>query len=79
MPKSLKYFADPVKAQEYRNRQRLQNYKKTQKYEKRRWTKEEVEKILYSDLSDFELSEIIHHSVEAIQIKRSRCKKIFKE
>lgn len=75
MPKSLKFYVDQVKALEYRNHQRKQNYKQTQKYSRRCWTEEEINMIITSTVTDRELSEILHRSVQSIQIKRSRLKK----
>ena len=44
-------------------------------YEKRPWTTEEERLVLYSNLTDRELSEKIKRSVSAIQKKRSVLKK----
>ncbi len=43
-----------------------------------KWTSKQDEKVLKHDIPDSELSAIIHHSVKAIQIRRSRLKKALK-
>lgn len=50
-------------------------YRKTAIYKPNFWTSEQDKKVLKHDISDSELSAIIHHSVKAIQIRRSRLKK----
>lgn len=59
-------------ARKYRNHQRKQNYASSQKGKRKPFTPEEDEKILKHEITDRELSEIIYHSVESIQIRRSR-------
>ena len=56
-------------------KQNQKYYNKTAfKYEKRTWDTFEDEIILKHELSDTQLSEILHRSVRAIQIRRSRLK-----
>ena len=72
MPKFIKWYADKGradKARRLRNEQRKRNYALTAKYAPREWT------LLEHSISDRELSEQIHRSVQAIQIRRSRLKK----
>ena len=54
------------------SKQKKRYYGRTQLYEPREWTQEEIDLILARDMTDMELSELIHRSVQAIQIKRSR-------
>lgn len=76
MPSSIKHYADPMKALEYRNHQRKQNYQKTQKYNRREWTEEEITLIHSHTVSDRELSSILHRSVQSIQMKRHKTKEL---
>ena len=47
-------------------------YRKTALYRPSRFTAKQCEMILEHSMTDAELSKLIHHSVEAIQVKRSR-------
>jgi hypothetical protein len=76
MPSWIKTYKDKDKARVIRNQQRKRNYSKTQGYPARDWTIQEMDLILNSDKSDVELSEILKRSALAIQIKRSRLKKV---
>lgn len=77
MPKSVKYYQNPDKLREYRNKQRALNYKRGWiDSHDRVWTIEENLLVLDSTMSDRELSKKIERSVAAIQIQRSRLKKL---
>ena len=65
-------YADLEKWRACCNRARKKNYKKTALYKPSRYTVKECEMVLEHSIPDVELSKIIHHSVESIQIKRSR-------
>lgn len=74
MPHSLRYFYDENKAREYRNRQRKNNYAKTQynRHHRERWTEKEIDLVLKHDITDYELSKVLGRSVQAIQCQRVR-------
>lgn len=76
MPKIAKKYAEnPDEFRRIRNKQRKENYKKTQKNSiKRTWTKEEDKAVLAHDISDAELSKKIMRSAQAIQTRRWRLK-----
>lgn len=76
MPRmSKKYAANPDEFRRIRNKQRKENYKKTQKNGiSRIWTKEEDKAVLAHDIPDAELSRKIMRSVQAIQSRRWRLK-----
>lgn len=60
---------------EKRNQYRKKNYHKTLNLvtsEKTRWTQEEINIIMTSRLSDFEIAKQFNRSAQAIQVKRSR-------
>ena len=65
-------YADLEKWRACCNRAKKKNYKKTALYKPSRYTAKECKMILEHSIPDAELSKIIHHSVESIQIKRSR-------
>lgn len=69
------YESDPEKFRRMRNEQRKKNYRKTAIYEPKNWTIREDEMVLAHDITDFELSKKIHHSVQAIQQRRCKLKK----
>lgn len=73
MPK--RRFKDDEKQRIYRNKQRQTNYASTAKYVRSNYTEEDDKLILAHEISDRQLSEIINHSVQSIQIRRSRLKK----
>lgn len=76
MPKCLKNYKDPVKAKQYRDRQRKMNYERTNIYPpKGLWASWEDELVLAHAKPDRELSAEIKRSVRAIQIRRSKLKK----
>lgn len=50
-------------------------YRKTEKYPPRKWNDEEVELITKREMSDRELSELLHRSMKSIVLKRHRVKK----
>ena len=54
------------------DRQRKKYYAKTAIYPPQRWTVEEDRMVLEHKMTDSQLSRIIHHSVKAIQVRRSR-------
>ena len=72
MPK--RRYKDNEKERIYRNNQRHINYSSTALYERSRYTEEDDKLILAHEIPDRLLSEIIHHSVQSIQIRRSRIK-----
>ena len=72
MPK--RKYKDNEKERKYRNKQRHINYASTALYIRSRYTKEDDKLILAHEIPDRQLSEIIHHSVQSIQIRRSRLK-----
>lgn len=65
-------YKDKEKLLTTRNAQRKRYYKQTQGFAPRKWTEEEVELLLESDMSDRELSDFISRSVASIQLKRHR-------
>ncbi len=71
MPLRKEKYTDMEKFTKTRNRY----YRKTAIYKPNSWTSEQDKKVLKHDIPDSELSAIIHHSVKAIQIRRSRLKK----
>jgi len=82
MPKFIKRLQEKGKNDDYirnlRNQQRQKYYSKTAKYEKHDFTPAEDQMILAHEITDPELSEKIHHSVQSIQIRRSRLKNSLK-
>ena len=74
MPLRKESYRDMEKFTKTRNSQRNKYYRKTAIYPPNSWTSEQDEKVLKHDIPDSELSAIIHHSVKAIQIRRSRLK-----
>ena len=73
MPK--RRFLDPEKERKYRNKQRKINYSTTALYARCNYTEYDDKLILEHIIPDRQLSEIIHHSVQSIQIRRCRLKK----
>lgn len=78
MPLRKEDYADMEKFTKTRKKQRNSYYKKTAIYAPNFWTSKQDEKVLKHDIPDSELSAIIHHSVKAIQIRRSKLKKALK-
>ena len=72
MPK--RKYKDDEKERKYRNKQRHINYSATALYVRSRYTEEDDKLILAHEIPDRQLSEIIRHSVQSIQIRRSRLK-----
>ena len=75
MPYIPKRYRSVNEARTYRNEQRKGNYAQTRKNAFSSgliWTKEEIEMILDTRLSDREISRIIGRSVQSIQVKRSK-------
>lgn len=70
-----KDYHDKEKLRKTRNAQRNRYYRKTNIYERREWTSSEIEAIMAKDITDTELSKIMHRSVRSIQQKRCRVKK----
>lgn len=62
-----------------RNGQRQKYYNQTAKYERHDFTSAEDRMILEHKITDRELSEMIHHSVQSIQTRRNRLKNGRKE
>lgn len=75
MPLRKEDYTDTEKFTKTRKSQRNRYYRKTAIYPPNSWTYEQDKKVLKHDIPDSELSAIIHHSVKAIQIRRSRLKK----
>lgn len=65
-------YADLEKWRAARSRSKKKYYKKTALYRPSRFTAKQCEMILDHNMTDAELSKLIHHSVESIQVKRSR-------
>ena len=80
MPKSLKFCKDKERARKTRNRQRKKNYNKTSFYSegRRKYSAKEDEMIIEHSMTDFELAHLIGRSVQAIQMRRYRLKKVSK-
>ena len=78
MPLRKETYTDMEKFTKTRNRQRNRYYRKTAIYKPSSWTSEQDKKVLKHDIPDSELSAIIHHSVKAIQTRRSNLKKALK-
>ena len=68
-------YRDMEKYKKTKRQQKRRYYKKTQIYAANRWTDMADELILKHEKTDTELSKIIGHSVNAIQIRRSHLKK----
>lgn len=69
-------YKDLNKYKQNRYRCKMRNYKRGNiDCERHKWTPEEDKLLLDCILTDRELSKVIHHSVQAIQIRRSRLKK----
>lgn len=78
MPKCKKYYKDITKYQAYNKRHKQKYYEKGRvNCHTHNWTYDEIDLILYSNLTDIEISQLINHSVAAIQTKRSKIKKEF--
>ena len=77
MPKRLISYISSTEALAYRNRERKKNYSRSQKHigKRKGFTEEEDNAILRHSIPDRDLSNLIDHSVESIQIRRSRLKK----
>lgn len=78
MPKSVKLYKNEEKKKQYLKRNRDRYYRKNYEncYRARKaWTEAEIELILYSPMSDLEISKEIHRSLRAIQVKRHRLMK----
>ena len=65
-------YRDLCKWRATKRRYKNRYYGKTAIYEPSRFTESDCEMILEHNVTDHELSDIIHHSVRSIQIKRSR-------
>ncbi len=74
MPKMKKNYKDNDRFIETRNRQRKRYYRKTATFCKVEWTAEQEKLVLEHSMTDTELSAIIGHSVQAIQIRRYKLK-----
>lgn len=75
MPNRKEKYKDMEKFRKTRNSQRKGYYDKTAKYAPSPWTLEQDKKVLEHSITDTELSEIIGHSVKAIQNRRLKLKK----
>ena len=76
MPLRKEKYKDMEKLRNTRNSQRKRYYDKTATYAPIPWTLEQDKAVLEHSITDTELSKIIKHSVCAIQIRRSRLKKL---
>lgn len=76
--KCKKNYKDMKKYKAYKRRNDRRYYAKTATYEKVEWTPEQEELVLKHEMTDTQLSNLIGHSVKAIQIKRCRLKKLLK-
>ena len=74
MPNRKKDYTDLKKFAETRKKQKKRYYAKTAIYKQKRWTSVEDNMVLEHNITDTELSQIIHHSVAAIQHRRYRLK-----
>lgn len=79
MPNRKDKYKDMEKYRNTRNAQRKRYYDKTAKYAPNPWTVDQDKAVLEHSITDFELSTIIGHSVHAIQIRRSRLKKMLEK
>lgn len=78
MPKAIKRYNNLEKRRLYRNIQRKRNYNKTAyaKNHRKPFTDYEDTLILDHAITDIELSNLIGRSVQSIQFRRCRLKKI---
>ena len=77
MPSFVKRMKDKDKCRMIRNKQRQKNYAQTNIYPpKGAWANWEEELVLEHSMTDRQLSKLLERSVQAIQLKRSRLKKI---
>ena len=77
MPSFVKRMKDKDKCRMIRNKQRQKNYAQTNIYPpKGAWAGWEEELVLEHSMTDRQLSKLLERSVQAIQLKRSRLKKI---
>jgi len=67
-----KFYSDKEKLRKTRNAQRKRYYKQTQGNKPRKWTDEEIELILESEITDKELANLLSRSIQSIQMKRHR-------
>lgn len=75
-----KLYKDYIKYIAHQNRCRKRNYKLGRKgCVKHDWTEKEIQLLLCFNGTDRELAKKIKHSVQAIQVKRSRLKKKIQE
>lgn len=74
--KCKKKYKDMEKYKAYKRRVTKKYYDKTATYEKIKWTPEQEELVLKHEITDTQLSNLIGHSVKAIQVRRSRLKNI---
>ena len=65
-------YRDMDKYRRTRNNQKRRYYGKSAIYGRSRYTEEECRMILEHDITDTELSKLIHHSVASIQVERNR-------
>lgn len=61
-------FRETWRKQKARYRERTGSYA----YKRRAWTEEEIDMLFDNSMTDRELSDLIHRSVDAIQTMRSR-------
>lgn len=66
--KDLEKYANTKRGQQKRYRERTGAFM----YRRRMWTEKEIDLLLAQDMTDRELSKIIHRSIGAIQTKRAK-------
>ena len=76
MPNRKNQYRDKDKYKKTRDAQKKRYYDKTAIYQRNSWNSQQDKLVLEHSISDTELSKIIGHSVKAIQIRRSRLKKM---
>lgn len=65
-----KFYKDPEKLKHTRTEYNRRYYQQTAVYGRRRWTQEEIDLLFQEDITDRELSDILHRSMKAIVAKR---------
>lgn len=76
MPNRRTEYADRDRYCNTRSAQTRRYYDKTSHYEPRDWTDEETRMVMEHTIPDMELSKQLQRSVKAIQVHRSKTKKL---
>lgn len=78
MPNFIKKSKDPVRARQQWNEQKTRYYRKTANAinHGKAWTSDEDKIVAEHKFTDRQISDMIGRSMEAIQIRRSRLKKM---